>query len=178
MTAGNQPAALRPGQGALGSALRSALAGYRRRVDSELAAAGFADRRFPEGRVLLMCSGPGQTTISDVGRGLGITRQGASKIVAGLRERGYVDVTASADDAREKILTLTPRAVEYLAALRRAATEIERRLSEEIGAEAVEQLFRLLGALSDGGAEWPGDRDGTLAARVLRWRNAQEGSPA
>jgi hypothetical protein len=44
---------------------------------------------------------PGETTISDIGRGLGITRQGASKIVAGLRDRGYLEVTPSAVDGRE-----------------------------------------------------------------------------
>lgn len=51
--------------------------------------AGFAGRRFPEGRVLLMCADPGEVTISDIGRRLAITRQGASKVIAALRERGY-----------------------------------------------------------------------------------------
>ena len=165
----------RAGQGALGNALRRALASYRRQTDEALAAAGFADRRFPEGRVLLMCAAPGETTISDIGRRLGITRQGASKIVAALRERGYVVVTPSAGDGREKILTLTPRAVEFLLTIHRASGDIEARLREKIGAEGVEQLFRVLDMLAGGEAVRPEDRPGTTPAlQALRWEEAGE----
>lgn len=167
MTAGSEPDVPGPGHHALGNALRRAAAGYRRAMDRELAAAGFADRRFPEGRVLRMCAGPGETTISDIGRGLGITRQGASKIVAALRERGYVEVTPSAADGREKILTLTPRAAEFLAALYRAAGVIEARVREEIGPEGIEQLFRFLDVIADGEPVAPEDREGP-AVRALR----------
>ena len=132
----------------LGSALRHALAGYRRRMDQELAAAGFGERRFPEGRVLRMCADSARTTISDVGRALEITRQGASKIVAGLRQRGYVEVRPSAVDGREKILTLTPRAVAYLAAIREARQAVEARLREEIGADDVDRLIRCLAVIA------------------------------
>ena len=98
----------RPGdQGPLGPALRRAWVGYQRRLDQEMAAAGFADRAFPDGRVLRMCSGPEETTVSEIGRELGITRQGASKIVGGLREGRYVTVGPSATDGRERIVTLT-----------------------------------------------------------------------
>src|ERR1700761_6255274 len=83
------------GQYALGMALRRALGGYRRQMDDQLATAGFAGRKFPAGRVLRTGGGPGVTTISDVGRELGITRQGASKIVATMREQGYLSVTPS-----------------------------------------------------------------------------------
>ena len=79
---------------------------------------------------------------------LGITRQGASKIVAALRERGYVVVTPSAGDGREKILTLTSRAAEFLLTIHRASGDIEARLREKIGAEGVEQFFRVLDMLA------------------------------
>ena len=164
-----------PEPGLLGGALRRALAGYRRRMDQELAAAGFADRRFPRGRVLLMCSGPGETTISDVGRGLGITRQGASKIVAGLRQRGYVEVTPSPADGREKILTLTPRAVAFLAARREAARAIEARLRDEIGADGVAHLLRFLDAVAGEDAAGAGDLPwDSPALRALRWWDAED----
>jgi len=113
-------------------------------LDEDMAAAGFADRGFPDGRVLRMCSGPTETTVSHIGRELGITRQGASKIVAGLRDRRYVTMRSSATDGREKIVTLTPRAVAYLAAQRKAARAIERRLRNDLGQEAFEVLYRLL----------------------------------
>jgi DNA-binding MarR family transcriptional regulator len=156
-------------------ALRRALAGYRRQIDQQLAAAGFPDRRFPQGRVLHMCADPGDTTISDVGRALGITRQGASKIVAGLRERGYVDVTPSPADGREKILTLTPRAVAFLAAQRDAQRSIEARLREDIGDEGIAQLLRYLDAVAGEDAPRLGDLPSdSPALAALRWWDAAD----
>ena len=131
----------------LGAALRRAWIGYQRRLDQEMAAAGFDERGFPDGRVLRMCSGPTETTVSQIGRELGITRQGASKIVAGLRDRRYVTLSPSQTDGREKIVTLTPRAVTYLATQRKAAREVERRLHKDLGDQGFEVLYRLLDAL-------------------------------
>jgi DNA-binding MarR family transcriptional regulator len=142
-----------PAKIGLGGALRQAWVGYRRRLDRELAAAGFGDRGFPDGRVLRICSGSGETTISQIGRELGITRQGASKIVASLAECRYVTVTVSSSDRREKIVTLTPRAIEYLAAHGRAARRIEQELRTQLGDGAFDGLRRLLDAL--GGDEQP-----------------------
>ena len=170
MTTGQPPGGPPPAQEGLGGALRRAVAGYRRRMDAELATAGFTDRRFPDGRVLAMCAGPGETTISDIGNGLGITRQGASKIVAGLRERGYLAVTPSAADGREKILTLTPLAMAYLQARHQAAHAIEGTLREQIGTDGEQQLLRFLDLIA--GDDLPvGDRP---AIRALRWLDAHD----
>jgi DNA-binding MarR family transcriptional regulator len=122
-------------------------------MDREMAAAGFADRGFPDGRVLRSCSRADDVTISEIGRELGITRQGAGKIVASLRDRGYVTVEASVTSGREKTVKLTKRATDYLAAQRKAARRIERELESEIGAEALDALIRHLDAL--GGDEQP-----------------------
>jgi DNA-binding MarR family transcriptional regulator len=161
-------------------ALRRAQAGYRRQMENQLAEAGFAGRQFPAGRVLRMCAGPGVTTISDVGRELGITRQGASKIVAALRKQGYLSATPSQDDGREKILTLTPRAVEALLAAHRAAAAIEKRVREEIGAEAMEQFFRVLDVVADGEPVQPEDRQTSPGGtqRLRMWlQEQQDGTP-
>ncbi len=148
----------------LGAALRRAWIGYQRRLDEELAAAGFGERRFPDGRVLRMCSAPEATTIAQIGRQLAITRQGASKIVASLRDRGYVTVTASATNGREKTVQLTPRAHDYLAAHRSAARGIERQLQAELGQEAFDGLHRLLEALG-------GDEDIRLSDYLRKMRD-------
>jgi DNA-binding MarR family transcriptional regulator len=140
----NEPDQRRAG---LGGALLRAWVGYRHRLDEELAAAGFDDRGVPDGRVLRICRRSAETTISQIGRELGITRQGAGKIVASLRDRGYVTVNASTTDGREKIVTLTPRATDYLTAHRKAARHIERQLRTEIGADSLDSLYRLLTAL-------------------------------
>ena len=142
--------AARTGSAPLGGALRRAWVGYRRQLDEELAAAGFGDRGFPDGRVLRLCSGADDVTISQIGRELGITRQGASKIVASLRDRGYVTLSPSPTDGREKIVRPTRRAVEFLAAQRGAARRIEARLRRELGPEAFDSLYQLLDALGGG----------------------------
>lgn len=131
----------------LGPALRRGWVGYQRLLDDTLAAAGFDDRRFPDGRILRMCAEPAEATISQIGRELGITRQGAGKIVASLRERRYVTLKSSATDRREKIVKLTPRAVDYLVAQRKAARTIERSLRTELGPDAFAGLHALLEAL-------------------------------
>ncbi len=135
------------GQVGLGGALRRAWIGYRRLLDAEIEAAGFGNRRFPDGRALRICSASADVTISRLGRDLGITRQGASKLVATLVERSYVVLSDSRTDGREKIVTLTRRGNELLAAQRVAARTIERRLRSEIGSEAFDGLYGLLEAL-------------------------------
>lgn len=133
----------------LGVALRQAWAGYRRQLDQELAAAGFGERGFPDGRVLRLCTDAPHVTISQVGRELGITRQGASKIVASLRDRGYVALSPSPTDGREKIVRPTRRAVEFLSAQREAARRIEGRIRSQLGDDALEGLYQLLDALGE-----------------------------
>jgi DNA-binding MarR family transcriptional regulator len=147
----------RPDDLGLGGALRQAWVGYRGRLDEALAAAGFGDGGFPDGRVLRMCSRSPEMTVSEIGRELGITRQGAAKIVSGLRNREYVTLTASPTDGREKIVTLTARGVDYLSTQRRAAGSIERQLRSEIGSSPFDSLHLLLAAL--GGDAQPRMRD-------------------
>jgi DNA-binding MarR family transcriptional regulator len=141
----------------LAGALRQAWVGYRRRLDAELAKEGFDDRGFPDGRVLRRCGQSPDTTASDIGRELGISRQGAGKIVTRLRDRGYVTLDASPTDGREKHVHLTARAVQYLEAQRRAARRIERELHRELGGDGFDALQRLLSSL--GGPDQPRMRD-------------------
>jgi DNA-binding MarR family transcriptional regulator len=132
----------------LGPSLRRAWVGYQIALDAEMAAAGFAERRFPDGRVLRLCDDTGDVTISDIGRSIGISRQAASKIVGALHERGYVAVSASGSDGREKVVTLTQLARDYLSAQQGAARRIEKRLRAEVGADAFDALERLVAVLS------------------------------
>jgi DNA-binding MarR family transcriptional regulator len=133
----------------LGPMLRNAWVGYQRRLDVAMAAAGFGDRGFPDGRVLRICRDSAETTISEIGRELGITRQGAGKIVVGLRDRGYVSIERSSTSAREKTVTLTPKAHEYLAAQRAAVRKIDNQLRRSLRPEGLRDLYRLLDLLGD-----------------------------
>jgi DNA-binding MarR family transcriptional regulator len=134
----------------LGPALRRAWIGYQRRLDRAMTDAGFDERRFPDGRVLRLCSGFPGSTISSIGRELGITRQGAGKIVSHLHDRGYVSVTDSPTSGREKAVTLTVSGTRYLEAQRHAVRTIERQLRKELGEEPLTALHRLLDVLDTG----------------------------
>ena len=167
MVGGQEASGRRPAR--LGVALQQAWAGYQRELDRELAAAGFADRGFPEGRVLRLCANAAaDVTISQIGRELGITRQGASKIVASLRDRGYVALSPSPTDRREKIVTLTPRAVRFRAAERQAASRIEAQIRSDLGPEALDGLYGLLDALDALGGGSVTRREPAHALRALR----------
>jgi DNA-binding MarR family transcriptional regulator len=158
---GGEPA----GSGApnLGVALRQAWVGYRRRLDEELGRAGFGDRGFPDGRVLHICGRGADVTISLLGRELGMTRQGASKLVASLRERGYVTLHSSPDDAREKRVVLTARAHEFLRVQREASRRIESAVAAELGPAGVDALRQLLDHL--GGEDQPRMSDYIMESR-------------
>lgn len=157
---------------AVGPMLRRAWVGYQRRLDDALAAAGFAGRGLPDGRVLRICNRSGAVTVSDIGRELQISRQGASKLVAGLERRGYLTLVPSGRDGREKLVRLTPRAVEYLRAHRRAVRLIDRRLRSEVGDEAVAALRALLEAL---GADQPRMRDYLRESRARAGLGSSDG---
>ncbi len=115
-----------------------------------MAEAGFGQRRFPDGRVLRVCADEAGSTISAIGRELGITRQGASKVVAELRDRGYLAVADSTTSKREKSVVLTPLGVDYLAHQGAAARAIEDELRAELGNAAFTALGELLVALDAG----------------------------
>ncbi len=132
----------------LGPSLRRAWVGYQRRLDGAMAHAGFDDRTLPDARVLRMCR-DAEMTIAQIGRELGMTRQGAAKIVTSLRERRYVTLRASKTDAREKIVALTPRAVAYLDAQRKAVRALDRKLRAQLGDDVIEAAYALLDALGN-----------------------------
>jgi DNA-binding MarR family transcriptional regulator len=115
-----------------------------------MAVAGFGERRFPDGRVLRVCSGEAGATISAIGRELGITRQGASKVVAQLHDRRFVEVADSTTSKREKSVVLTPRGIDYLVHQRAAIRAIDDELRAELGDAALPALAALLDALDAG----------------------------
>jgi DNA-binding MarR family transcriptional regulator len=150
VTRGADTSSVEATPGGLGAALRRAWLGYQLRLDRAMAEAGFGERGFPDGRVLRMCAGEAGSTISAIGRELGITRQGASKVVAHLCDRGYVVVADSTTSKREKSVVLTPLGVDYLAQQRAAARAIEDELRAELGDAALTALGALLVALDAG----------------------------
>jgi DNA-binding MarR family transcriptional regulator len=145
-TDGGSSSSARPPAIGLGSALRRAWLGYQHRLDTAMADAGFGERRFPDGRVLRLCSDRG-STISAIGRELGITRQGASKVVGQLRDCGYVVVEDSATSGREKSVILTDLGANYLREHWAAARAIEKELRAQLGESAFSSLMTLIDTL-------------------------------
>ncbi len=79
-----------------------------------------------------------------------MTRQGASKVVANLRDHGYVAVADSMISKREKSVTVTPSGLDYLTDQVAAARKIEHELRAELGEAAFSALSALLDALDAG----------------------------
>ena len=149
-----------PSSASLGPALRRAWLGYQRRLDTATAEAGFGERRFPDGRVVRMCSGEAGSTISAIGRELGITRQGAGKVVVDLRDTWLRHRRRLGDQQEGEVGGAHRGGVDYLRAQQAAGRAIEDELRAELGEAAFTGLFALLDALDD--------RDGERMRTYLR----------
>jgi DNA-binding MarR family transcriptional regulator len=88
-------------------------------------------------------------TISEMGRQFDVSRQAASKIVGELTRRGYVRAVASITDQREKVVELTPKAIEHVTARLRAAAALDRAIRERIGDAGIDQLHKVLEAVGE-----------------------------
>lgn len=133
----------------LGQAIRMAWWSYVHRLDTEMEAAGYPERRFAMNYVFALYAQPGPMTISEMGRQFDVSRQAASKLVGELCREGYLQTTASATDQREKVVVLTPKAMDYVTARRRAAAELDRAIAERIGEAGLAELQRMLHAVGD-----------------------------
>ncbi|MCV7196447.1 transcriptional regulator [Mycobacterium angelicum] len=133
----------------LGTAMRVAWWSYVRRVDDEMEAAGFPDRSYSILYVFVLYAQPAPITISEIGRLFGISRQAASKVVAELRDRGYVQTTTSTTDQREKVVELTQKANDFMTARLRTAGALDRAIRKRIGDDGLEGLIKGLHAVTE-----------------------------
>lgn len=95
-------------------------AGFRTLIDrlhAELARQGHPDIRPAHGFAMQAVGATGATA-SEVGRRLGVSKQAAGKTVDRLIALGYAARTGDPDDARRKLVRLTPHGID---ALRRSA---------------------------------------------------------
>jgi DNA-binding MarR family transcriptional regulator len=118
-------------------------------LNAGLAERGFGDLR-PAHGYALNAIGPGTTT-ARLAADLGMTKQGAAKLVGTLERAGYLERGAHAGDARVRPLTLTPRGADLL----RAAEEVQRGLeahwAQVLGGADAATLRRALETLAGGG---------------------------
>lgn len=108
-----------------------------------LRAAGFDDLGPAYGYVFRALAGD-PLHLTELAARLGITAQGAVKIVNEMQARGYVMRRADAEDGRAKFVSLAPRGRAALAHARRFHADYERRLARRFGKEDARQARAFL----------------------------------
>jgi DNA-binding MarR family transcriptional regulator len=117
-------------------------------LQRRLAADGFADARVADGVVYQhLVEEP--RSIGALADRLGVTQQAASKAVADLERRGYVVRAPDPADARSRLVSLTPRGEELIAAARGHRAAIGEELAERLGPRRVESARKLMLDVAD-----------------------------
>jgi DNA-binding MarR family transcriptional regulator len=112
-------------------------------VQRRIAADGMDDLRFADG-VVFQHLVPGPLPIGALAERLGVTQQAASKAVADLERRGYVERTAGEADGRVRRAALTARGRAAIEAGRRHRAALEEELATKLGPRRAEGARRLL----------------------------------
>lgn len=131
----------------LGVLLGLGYQGLVRELNAHMAAAGF-DVKAAYGYVFRTLLKEDLTT-TKFGARLGITTQGAAKLIDEMERLGYVEKHPDPDDARVKVLRLAERGHQAVAEARRLQLDFERRLAGRYGADDVAAMRRVLEAMVD-----------------------------
>jgi DNA-binding MarR family transcriptional regulator len=118
------------------------VAGFRVLIDDlhrELAERGHPDARPIHGFALQAIGRDGVTT-SELGRRLGVTKQGAAKTAAGLKRIGYIARESDPADARAVLLKPTARGAEMLSLSAEIFDRLRAEWVDALGAERVAAL--------------------------------------
>ncbi len=130
-------------------------------VTRRMAAAGYGDVRLAHGYVFQhLIVGP--TRITELARKLGMTAQGASKLVIELEKFGYVARRSDPADQRNRFVALTERGWDVIRAGRVARAEINTQLRAVLGEAEFDHLLTSLQQL----AEHTGGLEELLARRL------------
>jgi len=132
-------------------------AGLRLVVDAmheQLAAGGHPGLRPAHGFALNAVGAAGATT-TEVGALLGMTKQGAAKLVQSLVDTGYLRRRPHPGDARAQLLVLTARGKQALRLAATAQHGIEQQLQDKLGEADVQALRRVLRRLHEEGEGIP-----------------------
>jgi DNA-binding MarR family transcriptional regulator len=123
-----------------------------RQMADRLAAAGHADYRRSDAALVRLLS-RGSRSVGEIGAALGVSRQAARKLVAGLERRGYASSAKDRDDARQLNVELTARGEAFAAAIIDAIEALNRRLARRVDpAQLLAADAALRAALPDRGA--------------------------
>lgn len=82
----------------------------------------------------------GARSTSELGRRLGVSKQAAAKSVAFLLRRGYLEQAADGQDARRKLLTVTPHGTALLATGQQIVDDLRAQWAARIGEDELDAL--------------------------------------
>jgi len=91
----------------------------------------------------------GEVALGSLGQVLGVTRQGARKVVSGLVERDYAVVIPSAQDSRRRIVSLTPRGHEYFSAVVATIKALNDEVTANVDADQLAAAYSVLEYVKD-----------------------------
>ena len=117
-------------------------------VRQRLEARGFAGVRFADGLIFQHLVGTDRT-IGELAARMEVTQQAASKAVAGLRDRGWVELAVDPGDARARRVALSDRGRAAVDAGRQVRAEVVAELAGSCGAEDMAAARRVLLAMID-----------------------------
>jgi DNA-binding MarR family transcriptional regulator len=137
--------------------------GFVRQLHADLAERGFDDPGRSDGVVMRVLHARSRT-VSELAGLLEISAQGTAQIIEDMERRGLVVRRPDPDDARARLVVLSDRGREVIAAARAFHRRFESRMRRRHGAAAIE-TFRAV--LEDMAAEAPGGIDRELRALYL-----------
>jgi len=108
-------------------------------IDAGVRARGFADVRPAHGFAFARISGDG-ATVGQLAEHLDVTKQAASQMVEELVTKGYVERRPHPDDARARLIVLTPKGWACTRAADEAAIELLRPWADALGPERLAAL--------------------------------------
>jgi DNA-binding MarR family transcriptional regulator len=147
-----------------GLLLAQALNAYVEHLHRRLAEHGFTDLR-PTFGLPLRALHERPRTLTELARGLGVSKQAAAKIVSELARRSLITREPSPDDGRATLLRLSPRGRELVAEAIRIGNAVEGDLRRDLGEDAAARIRAGLERLAYD-APWA---DGTPARARRVW---------
>ena len=132
----------------IGALMRMPVDAVRRRIFSDLNAAGFTDLGEAH-MAVLRYPGPQGRRPSDLAAELGMTKQAVNYLLGALERAGYLRRANDPDDKRSRRVELTERGETVRQTIRATVADIESELAAELGEREFEQLRALLVRLND-----------------------------
>ncbi|MFI5936550.1 MarR family winged helix-turn-helix transcriptional regulator [Actinoplanes sp. NPDC051494] len=119
-------------------------------IDAGVRARGFTDVRPAHGFAFARLSGTGATVVQ-LAEHLDVSKQAASQMVDDLVRKGYVERHPHPDDARAKLIRLTPKGTACTRAAEDAAAEVLAPWAARLGPQRLAALRSDLAGLSTPG---------------------------